>query len=42
VPGADALAAVTALPDGTVWAVGYHDVPEGRSTLIVRNAISCT
>jgi hypothetical protein len=40
VPGSDALTAVDALPDGTVLAVGYRDVAEGRRTLTIRGT-SC-
>lgn len=38
VPGQDTLAAVTALPDGTVIAVGARDGAAGRMTLAIRGA----
>jgi hypothetical protein len=37
-PGQETLAAVTALPDGTVIAVGSRDVATGRATLAIRGA----
>jgi hypothetical protein len=38
VPGQESLAAVTALPDGTVIAVGARDGKTGRMTLAIRGA----
>lgn len=38
IPGQETLAAVTALPDGTVIAVGSRDVATGRATLAIRGA----
>ena len=38
VPGQESLAAVTALPDGTVIAVGARDGKSGRMTLAIRGA----
>lgn len=38
VPGRETLAAVTALPDGTVIAVGTRDGATGRTTLAIRGA----
>lgn len=33
---AEVLTAASALPDGTVWTVGYRDTPRGRRTLVLR------
>ena len=38
VPGSDALLGVDALEDGTVLAVGYKDVENGRRTLAIRGS----
>jgi hypothetical protein len=40
--GAEVLAAVSALLDGTVWTVGYRDTPRGRRTLVLRAGASAT
>ncbi len=36
--GSATLTSVSALPDGTFLAVGYHDVHDGRSTLAIRGS----
>lgn len=41
VPGSDALTSAAASPDGTVWAVGYRETANRRSTLIVRGSVTC-
>ncbi|HEX9716793.1 MAG TPA: hypothetical protein VGA93_02510, partial [Actinomycetota bacterium] len=42
VPGSEALTAAAALPDGTMWAVGYRDTARRRATLVVRGSVTCT
>lgn len=41
VAGSESLAAVSALPDGTAWAVGYRDTKNGRRTLALLLSSSC-
>lgn len=41
VPGSEALTAAAALPDGTVWAVGYRDAANRRATFVVRGSETC-
>jgi len=41
VQGPDVLTDGSATPDGSLWAVGYHDVPQGRLALVARARVAC-
>jgi len=41
VQGPDVLTDGSAAPDGSLWAVGYHDVPQGRFALVARARLTC-
>ncbi|HKZ76029.1 MAG TPA: hypothetical protein VJ259_05140 [Actinomycetota bacterium] len=41
VPGSEALTGAAALPDGTMWAVGYRDTANRRATFAIRGSVTC-
>ncbi len=41
VQGPDVLTDGSTAPDGSLWAVGYHDVPQGRFALVARARVTC-